>query len=466
MEMRKKRQSPLFFTVHVEDFGKIAKADIELSPLTLFVGDNNSGKSYLLTLIYGLLGKHVDDLLLEGFKSQYEFFLPLITRCSRPERANEHYFIKKDEIDMFASIVNKILESSKDDLIKAVFNRNVRIGRIWLAFNYDETKPMSLCFARLPSGEMNMVFGTANSPQMTAGAGRALTVSGASNIDDRQLLKELTLFFMLSLFKNLMLHDKLSGPAFLPACRTGFVLTYKALYTDSFQKAYTITGRNMANNIFLTAPMIEFVMKLGAFSALADDEMKERDDIVSFIEENLLGGTVELSSMPVPDLLYRPQGTAEVFPMHIASAVVTEIAPLLLYVQKEPATCLLIEEPEMCLHPKLQQIMARVLIKIVNSGYYGVPVIASTHSDIIVQHVNNMLHLSLRPDKERLMSESGYDEDDLLEPEDVRVYQFDDKGTHSEVVAVPRTEDGFVIKTFIDALDSILQNTIDITSED
>jgi hypothetical protein len=54
-----------------------------------------------------------------------------------------------------------------------------------------------------------------------------------------------------------------------------------------------------------------------------------------------------------------------------------------------------------------------------------------------------------------------------LEPKNVRIYQFDDRGTHSEVTAVPwSVEDGFVAEIFVDALDSILQNTIDITSED
>ena len=31
------------WTMHVEDFGKIKSADIEVAPMTLFVGDNNSG---------------------------------------------------------------------------------------------------------------------------------------------------------------------------------------------------------------------------------------------------------------------------------------------------------------------------------------------------------------------------------------------------------------------------------------
>ncbi|MDE6052375.1 MAG: ATP-binding protein, partial [Lachnospiraceae bacterium] len=43
------------WTMHVEKFGKIESADIEVAPMTLFVGDNNSGKSYIMTLIYGLI---------------------------------------------------------------------------------------------------------------------------------------------------------------------------------------------------------------------------------------------------------------------------------------------------------------------------------------------------------------------------------------------------------------------------
>lgn len=43
------------WSVHVKNFGKIEEADVEIAPLTLFVGDNNSGKSYMMTLIYGLL---------------------------------------------------------------------------------------------------------------------------------------------------------------------------------------------------------------------------------------------------------------------------------------------------------------------------------------------------------------------------------------------------------------------------
>ena len=47
--------------IHITNFGKIEKADIELGKFIVFVGENNSGKTYLMQLIYGFIQK--------GFKS-------------------------------------------------------------------------------------------------------------------------------------------------------------------------------------------------------------------------------------------------------------------------------------------------------------------------------------------------------------------------------------------------------------
>ena len=43
------------WTLKVENFAKITKAEIELSSFMCFVGDNNSGKSYLMSLLWGIL---------------------------------------------------------------------------------------------------------------------------------------------------------------------------------------------------------------------------------------------------------------------------------------------------------------------------------------------------------------------------------------------------------------------------
>ena len=51
---------------------------------------------------------------------------------------------------------------------------------------------------------------------------------------------------------------------------------------------------------------------------------------------------------------------------------------------------MIIEEPEAHLHPELQQKMARLIINMMN---LGIPVWITTHSDTILQHINNMMKL-------------------------------------------------------------------------
>ena len=47
--------------LNIKNFANIGEAKISISPLMCFVGDNNSGKSYVMSLLWGLLtiGKEV-----------------------------------------------------------------------------------------------------------------------------------------------------------------------------------------------------------------------------------------------------------------------------------------------------------------------------------------------------------------------------------------------------------------------
>lgn len=45
---------PREWSLTVEGFGRIERAEVTVKPLTVLVGPNNSGKSYLGTLIWGI----------------------------------------------------------------------------------------------------------------------------------------------------------------------------------------------------------------------------------------------------------------------------------------------------------------------------------------------------------------------------------------------------------------------------
>lgn len=49
--------------IYVKNFGKIKEAKIDISNFTMFVGENNSGKTYMIQSIYGILNsiEHMNE---------------------------------------------------------------------------------------------------------------------------------------------------------------------------------------------------------------------------------------------------------------------------------------------------------------------------------------------------------------------------------------------------------------------
>lgn len=181
-------------------------------------------------------------------------------------------------------------------------------------------------------------------------------------------------------------------------------------------------------------------------------------EVIKFIEEYLIKGKLVVNDLPLPEVKYIPYELAKEIPFYISSSVVTELAPLLLYLQSSLRyNLLIIEEPEAHLHPHLQKVITQALIRLVHKG---LPVWATTHSDTILQTVNNMIKLNHHSQRESLMEKYGYTGDDLLNDNDIAVYQFrvtDDEKT--EVKKLELTPYGFAVPTFNETLMDLLQET-------
>ncbi len=70
MRKIKDAQQHLDVEIAVKNFGPIAEANIDLCPLTVFVGSSNTGKTYLSTLMYALRsGVDINEFFKIGFLS-------------------------------------------------------------------------------------------------------------------------------------------------------------------------------------------------------------------------------------------------------------------------------------------------------------------------------------------------------------------------------------------------------------
>ncbi len=114
---------------------------------------------------------------------------------------------------------------------------------------------------------------------------------------------------------------------------------------------------------------------------------------------------------------------------------------------------LIIDEPELNLHPDNQRLVAKILARIVNEGF---KVIISTHSDYLIRELNNLMMLksSEKPEVKKLMKKYKYQENDLLDYKKVGAYLFkENENTELEV-----NETGFEVDTINEEINR-LNNT-------
>ena len=101
--------------------------------------------------------------------------------------------------------------------------------------------------------------------------------------------------------------------------------------------------------------------------------------------------------------------------------MVSDLAPVVLFLKYLvfQDDLLIFEEPESHLHPAAQRRLARGIARLVNAG---VRVLITTHSDVFVSQINNLLRISYA--SERWLREKGFAPEECLKHEDVGAYQF------------------------------------------
>ena len=159
--------------------------------------------------------------------------------------------------------------------------------------------------------------------------------------------------------------------------------------------------------------------------------------IVEFLESDVVEGTVDIERLlEYPDIIYTNEAGS--FQLHQVSSMVSEIAPLVLFLKYlvRPGHLFIFEEPESHLDPANQRRVARAIAMMVNSG---VRVLVTTHSDLFLNQINNLMQASQSaPDRLQSME---YDAMELLNPSDVAAYVFRPSPDGTQVSTLPVDSD-------------------------
>ncbi|MBK8444832.1 MAG: AAA family ATPase [Sphingobacteriales bacterium] len=179
------------------------------------------------------------------------------------------------------------------------------------------------------------------------------------------------------------------------------------------------------------------------------------NDFADEIEREILKGQVLVSKEGEVEFI--PKGTKKTkLPVHLSASVVKSLASLVIYFRHmaSEGDFIIIDEPEMSLHPDNQVLMARIIAKIVNRGF---KVLISTHSDYIVRELNNLIMLQAKP---AFAKKYKYSADMMLDPEKIAVLLF--RNDSRKAIPILVDTSGFEIETMDSVTHELNQRTQDL----
>ena len=479
--------------LRVSNFGPIAKAEIDLRPLTVFVGPSNTGKSYLAILIYALhrfFSENFDDFSFRRANMQF------LSERHRP--------VSKDDISNIFAWAKEMIagletaEPEKPDPIKlpesiAALVRSILNNTMHLSENLESE--IARCFGvdkgknliRHPSDGRAEFSLRCNSSKaagcnvsdghevMVIEQGAKLDVSIPNTLSLQVALKdtylienwitdwlaeamniglrkvealEMTNRNVNWLFNRLDKKDDFAkralgallktlakdvvpniiGPLsrsafYLPADRAGVMHAHQVAVRGLIASASRVGLRRETPMPVLSGVLGDFLEQLVALASSSRRKPERENVRAQDLERALLGGTVrvERSEIDYPSFVYRPTNWRRDLPLMNASSMVSELAPVVLYLRHvvQPGDALIIEEPESHLHPEMQVEFIRQLAAVVRSG---VRVMLTTHSEWVLEELANLVLLSKLPKTRR----KGIDDPDIaLRPDQVGAWFFE-----------------------------------------
>ena len=460
----------------VTNFGPIAKAEIDLRPLTVFVGPSNTGKSYLAILIYAL-HKFFSGRRIESFRYGYMDRTIFSRRYGSEDLtiSPKQFEILRDWIDhTILQSENKdpkgpinILPTSIADIVRPLLNHISSQNEMWndtVAWEFGVEDTGGLVRNRISSGA-SVVIDRSITPNFKDQPFRyRLTIKGTqpeilSDIPKAvplSLLEEYAHTFhrMIQRSTNLSFNELRSDDEksqylvrsiltmlteavgssivnpltctayYLPADRTGLLHANEVVVRSLI--AQTPRAGPQYDTLLpqLSGVLADFLDQL---IGLGDKKIKNPSGkIATKIEKDILHGEVivERSKVGYPRFFYRPiDWKHDNIRLINTSSMVSELAPVVLYLRHvvRPGEVLIIEEPESHLHPGMQVEFTRHLAAAVKAG---IRVIITTHSEWILDELVNLIYASELP-KTRREGIPGADQ--ALEPEEVGAWLFEPK---------------------------------------
>ncbi|MCR4318090.1 MAG: ATP-binding protein [Planctomycetes bacterium] len=424
--------------VRIRNLGPLKEADFEVGDLTIICGENNTGKTYATYALYSFL---VDLSESSVFKLMPTEFKKLASDGSMKIEIDDFLNRVREGISSvcagFPSRLHHYLSAPQGRFERTTFELEE------LPWLFNTNVPVAYEFP-IDKGRLLTILLDAKNARIELRLDSGLNATRSGNEEpelDANILEDSD--FVINVISSLVNNISLVGMsgilpqrAFIASTeRTGVVVFRHGVNLGRmkrFRGTWGDVARRLRNHrwrykekipdeILYPEPVeanLGFLELLESISKMTSQVAESHPNIVSDFAD-LLGGEPVVSEIGVG---FIPKGYDMKLGMVESSSCVRSLIALGFWLrhQASEGDMLMIDEPELNLHPENQRKMARLLARLVN---VGIKVFVTTHSDYIIRELNTLLMLNHdKPHLKKVMEVEGYKEQELLKPEQVRVY--------------------------------------------
>lgn len=415
--------------IQLRNVGPISTGSFEIADLTIFVGPNNSGKSVAAICAYAAS-------LPEGISTLFGAASPSLTKGKgRQGLELPRWTMAEDDLGQLVAsteeALNQVLEGREDRSIRipAELERfaKAHIDNALSVYGFRLVDELERCFgtrlrdlARRDASRNSEIVVRNPGCRWTLGidlrkakkpairrlpATRRLILSALRYLERGKKQQKERRFaiphqiandFTLQLTRCLFAPDFPRSAQYLPAERSGILQGHRLLAGAVLRRAPYVGVER------LDMPQMSGVITDFLSNILEIDETRNRSTVYNedalLLEKTILQGSIAIQRQDhgYPEIGYRRD--KHTFPLHRVSSMVTELAPIVLYLRNllAPGDLFIVEEPESHLHPTYQLQMARLLTDLVNRE---LRLLVTTHSDYFLGALSNSIRLGSLEEK-------------------------------------------------------------------
>lgn len=401
--------------------GFIDHAVVDLADLTIVCGENNTGKTYVTYAIYGFL-RNWRRLLRRELRMTVQQAL----RRSSQSSINLH--------ELFSGRINSYLSEISGrytKILPSVFASNPEFFD-GARFVVSVAKELDL-----PSEELVRSFTDASGERTIASMRKAKNSNELEVLEmasSPSLATSSGIQFVVDAIADIVFAPYLPDVTIASAERTGAAIFRKELdfaRTRLIEALASNKPRNLSDPYELMDQLetgyalpvrdnVDFVRGLEDIDKLESPLVRACPSILKAFEA-VIGGSYRI--IKDKGIYYQPQSHRRLrLSMSESSSSVRALLDIGFYIRckAKPGDLLIIDEPELNLHPVNQRAFARLIALLCNSGVH---VFMTTHSDYVIKELNTLIMFAQDTQHTQAVQKKfGYRDEEKLDPQKIKLF--------------------------------------------